>query len=275
MIAALLRLPLCGAVAGSALIGYLAAGGAPDPRAVWLGVGVLLAAAGATVLNQWQERHSDTLMERTRHRPLASGRLAPATGLGLGLVLAMAGFLSLASLDKRCALLTAGIYLLYHGVYTPMKRLTMLALLPGALCGALPPIIGWLAGGGDLRDPRPALFTGLLLLWQIPHSWHILLRCREDLHRAGLFPELHRLPSTRLRQLILVWIAALSTATLSIPAIIMPGSGITRWLFAGSAAWPLIALVLHHREQNRPHVAGWQSTGVLFLGTVMGLFLWY
>ncbi|MDK2846713.1 MAG: heme o synthase [Desulfuromonadales bacterium] len=84
MIRALLRPSLCSAVAISALVGYLAAGGAPGPRMAWLATGIMLAATGATILNQWQERHIDALMVRTRHRPLACGRLSPRIALGGG-----------------------------------------------------------------------------------------------------------------------------------------------------------------------------------------------
>jgi protoheme IX farnesyltransferase len=276
MIRSLLRLPLCSAVAGSGLVGYMAAGGNYDLRAAWLGLGVLLAATGATILNQWQERYSDALMERTRCRPLASGQLRPSAGLGLGLGLAATGTLLLTGLSWRSGVLTLSIFLLYHFLYTPMKRRTILALLPGALCGALPPTIGWLAAGGRLQDLRLVTLTTLLLLWQIPHSWQILLRRRHDLCQAGIFPELHRLPPARLQKLIFVWILALSTATLLIPALIIPGSSMIRWLSLGLAAAPLIALLYPHAIGDSAPVAGWQrGTGVFFLGTVMGLLLFY
>lgn len=276
MIRSLLRLPLCSAVASSALVGYLAAGGDCGLRAAWLGLGVLLAAAGATVLNQWQERRSDALMERTRHRPLACGHLGAATGLTLGLGLATTGTVLLGGLNGRSGVLSLCVLLLYHLLYTPMKRLTMLALLPGALCGALPPAIGWLAAGGQLQDPRLITLSTLLLLWQIPHSWQILLRRRHDLARAGLFPELHRLPPVRLQKLIFIWILALSTATLVIPALIIPGSSMVRWLSFGLAAWPLAALSYPHVKSATTPVAGWRhSNGVIFLGMVMGLLLLY
>lgn len=276
MIRPLLRLPLCSAMAGASLAGYLAAGGAYDARAAWLGLGVLLAATGASVLNQWQERHTDARMERTRCRPLASGHLNPATGLAIGLGLAISGTLLLNGLDRRSGLLSLSIFLLYHLVYTPMKRHTMLALLPGSLCGSLPLAIGWLAGGGRWQDPRLVCMTAVLLLWQIPHSWHILLRRRPDLHRAGLFPELHRLPPKRLRHLIFVWISALSTATLSIPALIIPAPAMVRWSCLGLAAWPLVALFSPYAASRQKPIAGWKrSTGVVFLGTVMVLLLFY
>ena len=276
MIRSLLRLPLCSAVATSGLVGYFAAGGDCSLRAAWLGLSLLLAATGATVLNQWQERYSDALMERTRYRPLACGRMNPAAGLKLGLGLAAIGSLLLTSLNWHGGMLALSIFLTYHFLYTPMKRRTMLALLPGALCGALPPTIGWLAAGGRLQDPRLVTLTALLLLWQIPHSWQILLRRRHDLCRAGLFPELHRFPPARLQKLIFVWILALSTATLLIPVLIIPGSSMIRWLSLGLAAAPLAALLYPHANRDSAPVAGWQrSTGVVFLGMVMGLLLFY
>lgn len=276
MISALLRLPLCGAVTGAALAGYLAAGGRSLLQEAWLAAGVLLAAGGATVLNQWQERGSDALMDRTRLRPLACGRLQPGTGLALGACLATTGTLLLSALDRHSGLLTLGVLALYHLLYTPLKRRSILALLPGALCGALPPAIGWLAGGGTWRDPRLLTMTALLLLWQIPHSWQILLRRRGDLQRAGMFPELHHLPRRRLQQLVFVWVAALSTATLAVPVLLTPAPPALRWLSSGLAVWPLAALLFPPGDRAQAPAAGWRhGSGVAFLGTLLGLLLLY
>lgn len=276
MIRSLLRPPLCGAVTGAALAGYLAAGGGSLLRGAWLAAGVLLAAGGATVLNQWQERGTDALMERTRLRPLACGRLQPGTGLALGACLAATGTLLLSALDRRSGLLTLGVLVLYHLLYTPLKRRSILALLPGALCGALPPAIGWLAGGGAWGDPRLLTVTTLLLLWQIPHSWQILLRRRSDLQQAGLFPELHHMPRKRLQHLVFIWVAALSTATLAVPVLLTPAPTALRWLSLGLATWPLAALLYPPGDRTRSPAAGWRhSSGVAFLGMLLGLLLLY
>jgi len=106
----------------------------------------------------------------------------------------------------------------YNGVYTPLKRRTAFALLPGALCGALPPLMGWAAAGGGFADHRVVLLAGLLVLWQIPHFWLFALRHREDFARAGLPTVFDRLAPAQVGRLARHWILALACATLLLPA---------------------------------------------------------
>jgi heme o synthase len=181
----LARLPLGLAVALSAVAGHLLAptsGGSP-----WLtGAAVLLLAAGSSALNQVQEVATDALMERTRNRPLPAGRLSKEKGTAFAAALLAGGLFLLNTAGTLAPLLGLLAVLLYNGAYTPMKKRTAFAILPGALCGALPPAIGWAAAGGDLSDPRIILLAALFFLWQIPHFWHLALRWQDDYRRAGL-----------------------------------------------------------------------------------------
>ena len=105
----------------------------------------------------------------------------------------------------------------YNGIYTPLKRVTPLALLPGALCGALPPLIGWSAAGGDPADFRILLIATLIYLWQLPHFWRLADRHADDYRRAGL-PVLQDCLSPRLARLArLSWSLALVAVSLQIP----------------------------------------------------------
>jgi protoheme IX farnesyltransferase len=150
-------------------------------------VGTALVAAGASALNQWIERHSDACMSRTENRPLPSGRLLPGEVLVLGLVLGAAGLSYLAlALPRPGAALVAGLtFVSYVGIYTPLKRVTPLNTLVGAVPGALPPLIGWCAVRGDVPFEAVLLFV-LLFLWQIPHFLAIAWMYREQYARAGL-----------------------------------------------------------------------------------------
>lgn len=220
MVLVLTRLRLSLMVAASALAGY-----ALFPlRSGWSGAmpavaGVLLLAAGCSALNQWQERQSDGLMERTRLRPLASGRLSPGAGLAIA-----SGLLSLAllllALTGKPVVFGLGLFaiLWYNGVYTGLKRRTPLALLPGALCGAIAPLLGWCAAGGQPGDYRIVLLAGTLVLWQIPHFWSFACRHRDDYLRAGL-PSLFTLFNDgQIRRLGVLWSAALLVATVQLLA---------------------------------------------------------
>jgi protoheme IX farnesyltransferase len=166
----------------------LAAGGALDWRIVTQAlIGAALVAAGASTLNQWLERASDGLMQRTRERPLPSGRLRSAEALVLGAVSAVGGVVYLAlSLPSPLAAALAALTLLsYLFVYTPLKRTTALNTLAGAIPGALPPVIGWAAVRGSVSAGAVVLFV-VLFLWQMPHFLAIAWIHRADYERAGL-----------------------------------------------------------------------------------------
>jgi heme o synthase len=148
-------------------------------------LGTALLAAGAAALNQLQERDHDARMLRTRHRPLPSGRLSPPTALLVGVACAVTGLGWLgAAVNPLTAALgaaTLGIYLL---VYTPLKRVTALNTLVGAVPGALPPLMGWTAARGSI-DPGGWSLFAILACWQLPHFLAIAWLYREDYARAG------------------------------------------------------------------------------------------
>jgi heme o synthase len=146
-----------------------------------------LVAAGASALNQLLERQTDSRMRRTENRPLPSGRLQPFEVLVFGLALGAAGLAYLGVATRQpLAVLVAGVtFVLYAFVYTPLKRVTTLNTLVGAVPGALPPVIGWTAVRGTLA-PEAGLLFALLFLWQVPHFLAIAWIYREEYGRAGL-----------------------------------------------------------------------------------------
>jgi len=149
-------------------------------------IGILLVAAGSSAVNQWIERDTDALMHRTQNRALPAGRLLPAEVLAIGLMCAVAGSVYLAiNVNLLTAGLTALTFVLYAGVYTPLKRWTSLCTAIGAIPGAMPPVLGWTASGQPLDLTAFALF-GLLFFWQFPHFLAIAWLHREDYHAAGL-----------------------------------------------------------------------------------------
>ena len=147
-------------------------------------LGTFLLAAGSCALNQYQERRLDGSMERTRNRPLPSGRLTPGSALGFSSFLILSGLFVL-SCQRNLTLLALGLFAVvwYNGLYTYLKRKTAFAVLPGALVGVVPPLLGWVSGGGRLSGPSIWGIGFFLLMWQVPHFWillyHILRRLRE------------------------------------------------------------------------------------------------
>lgn len=144
-----------------------------------------LLASGAAALNQYLERDADALMERTRRRPLPSGRVTPAMALQVGVAMSVAGMLWLTfrvnPLTGLLGTLTLASYLF---VYTPLKRVTTWNTMVGAVPGALPPLMGWTAATGELGAGGWALFT-ILFFWQLPHFMAIAWMYRDDYARGG------------------------------------------------------------------------------------------
>lgn len=149
-------------------------------------IGVSLAAIGASAVNQWIERETDGLMRRTRNRPLPMKRLAPTEVLLFGFASAIVGVVyMLLMVNVLTAAMTGLTFVLYAGVYTPLKRVTSLCTAVGAIPGALPPVLGWLAAGGELDWMAFSLF-GVLFLWQFPHFLAIAWLYKDDYCAAGL-----------------------------------------------------------------------------------------
>lgn len=148
-------------------------------------LGTGLVASGAAALNQLLEKDYDALMKRTRSRPLPAGRLQSDTVLVFGLLTAVVGLLHLAlAVNPLTAVLGAITLVTYVCVYTPLKRVTPLNTLIGAVPGALPPLMGWAAARGAATIEGWALF-GILFLWQLPHFMAISWLYREEYARAG------------------------------------------------------------------------------------------
>ena len=147
--------------------------------------GTAMTAAGAAVLNQWWEHALDALMHRTRERPIPAGRILPRHAFALGAALAIAGVVYLAvtrnALSAFLAAATIAVYLL---AYTPLKRISTVNTLVGAVPGALPPVVGWAAATGRLEGAAWSLFA-ILFCWQIPHFFAIAWMYRDDYARGG------------------------------------------------------------------------------------------
>ncbi len=213
--------------------------------------GTALVASGATVLNQWMERHSDALMRRTENRPLPSGRMTPTEALVFGTGLGVVGllYLGFACPQPMPAYIAGATFLSYVFVYTPMKRWSTLNTLVGAVPGALPPVIGWTAVTGRLDLEAGVLFL-VVFLWQIPHFLAIAWMYREDYGRAGMkmLPVLDDDGSTTARQMV-VYTLALIPVTL-LPVMLRHAG----WLYGGSAMllgfWFLRATLGFARERN-------------------------
>ena len=171
----------------SAMLGYLAAKPEPESHSnfIFLLLGTALAAGGAAALNQWMERHEDARMERTADRPLPSRLMDPDTALWFGLATSAVGLLVLwFGTNPWATSLAAATLITYLALYTPLKKRTPLATEVGAVSGALPPLMGWVAAA-DKPSSFGWLLFGVLFAWQMPHFMAISWTYREEYRKAG------------------------------------------------------------------------------------------
>jgi protoheme IX farnesyltransferase len=233
----LIRLPLSMMVSVSAITGALAANHQIAGLTLWaLAWGIFLLSASCSVLNQVQERFTDALMRRTCRRPLACGDLSARSGMVIGLLFGSGGLAILFfATGTATALLGLSATAWYLLTYTPLKRHSSLAVIAGTPCGALPPLIGWLAAGGNPLDPRPLTLVLLMVLWQVPHYWLLALPDREELKQVGFKVLPKNLSGHQLLSISHFWILGMVTATLLLPPMNLVQLPILQGLIAGLA----------------------------------------
>jgi protoheme IX farnesyltransferase len=200
------------------LFGFISAAGEINASAILPALGILLLACGSAVINHYQERTTDALMSRTKNRPIPSGRISPEDALKIALILLIFGS---SFLYFGAGLLALGLGILnliwYNGIYTPLKKKNPLAIIPGSLVGAIPPAVGWVAGGGYIFSPQILIVSSFFFIWQIPHFWLLLLVLDKDYRKAG-FPTLTQIfNSDQLARITFTWIAATVVTCLMIP----------------------------------------------------------
>ena len=229
---------------------FIGAAAVPGPLGDWATVafallGTALVVGAANALNMVLEADVDALMERTRDRPIPSGRLSPEAGLATGVALAAVGLAVLAArVNWTTAALGALALAVYVLAYTPLKRVTPFAVWVGAVPGAVPPLLGWTSVTGEIGAAGLSLFL-LLLVWQIPHFHAIAIFRSADYERAGLrvLPVVHGLEHTKLSIAVLLVLQLFASA---LPAFLglggVPYLAVATVLGAGYLAWGLAGL---------------------------------
>jgi heme o synthase len=238
------------AVALTTVTGYLLAGGTFDRYIILPTVGIFLLACGASAVNHYQEREQDSMMDRTHNRPIPSGKITPAGALIFALLLIIAGSLLLYRGAGMLGMeLGIAALVWYNGVYTPLKKKTAFAVVPGALIGSIPPLVGWVAARGSLGDPRAIFMAFFFFIWQVPHFWLLTLKYGEEYVKAG-FPSItQHYTTSQIKRITFIWILATIVAALMLPVFDVVQS----WVVIGglllSSAW----LVIQFKELISKH----------------------
>jgi protoheme IX farnesyltransferase len=220
-----------------------------------LSLAILSLAFAACALNEAQEHKLDALMERTRRRPIPSGKISP-----LGAVLWSVGLatVALGALGWLGGWLAVGLgalaVLWYNGIYTPLKRRSSLAPVVGSVIGAIPPAIGWVCAGGVLDGPILSL-SFFFLIWQVPHFWLLALRMDGDYEQAHFPTFVRAFGKDSVARVTLVWTAATAASALLMPIF---GLSVSPFLGLGLAAAGAWLIVVAWRALRIPGNSGFR-----------------
>lgn len=195
------------AVSLSALFAYIMAKGEVGLDMLFATFSVLLVAMGVSTLNQVQEYKEDSKMERTKNRPIAAGRMTPQTGIIIAGILIILSFVSIYSLLGFTGInIFMFAFIWYNAMYTPLKKRSALAVVPGAILGAIPPAIGWLVAGHSLLEAEFIAIALYYFIWQVPHFWLLVMLFHGD-YKDGGYPTAMRLfGQGSLQRLTFVWL---------------------------------------------------------------------
>lgn len=220
------------AVAITTVAGYALGKGSIDPGVIPATFGLFLVACGSAALNHWQEWRSDARMQRTSARPIPSGRVAPMQAFGFALFLVLCGSLLLYVVSGLIAALLSLLALIwYNGFYTPLKKVSAYAVIPGGLIGSIPPLVGWVAAGRNPLELEILAFAFFIFMWQVPHFWLLAMFLGRDYDQGGFPCISNQFSEDQMKRIIFSWTAATAISSFLIPLTHPePGPWLTLWL---------------------------------------------
>lgn len=234
-------------------------------------IGIALLAFGVSALNQYIERQTDILMERTAKRPLPATKVSPMEALIFGTLLCLIAEIYLAVLVNP---LTAGLGLIvivgYVFLYTPLKTKTSASTAIGAIPGAMPPLMGWTSAANEISLPALILFA-MLFLWQFPHFLAIAWLYREQYKKAGILmlPVVEPDGKMTARQIV---IFAIMLLPISLAPFFVATSG---WFYLVGAIllglWFLLESVMMARQKTNKSAKRLLLVSVIYLPLIYGL----
>lgn len=226
----LIKVRLSLAVTLSAVSGFFISQKVPGANLVFLTTGVFFLAASAAVLNQISEIKYDRIMSRTKERPLPLELISGKSASAIAMVLMCAGISCLSFTGIIAVCLGLAALIMYNLIYTKLKRISILAIIPGAIVGAIPPLIGYEAAGGGIPDPAITMFSSFVFLWQLPHFWLILIKNRKDYEAAGFVTFSSNISRKQIRNLVFIWVLLSSVFLISFTSVFEVFSVKVNWL---------------------------------------------
>lgn len=260
------------AVSLSALFAYIMAKGEIGTDMFIATFAVLLVAMGVSTLNQYQEYKEDALMERTKHRPVASGKWSPRSAVIIAAILIIS---SLALIYDLLGYIGVDLFLFsflwYNFFYTPLKKKSALAVVPGAILGVIPPAVGWLAAGGSLAQPEFFALGLFYFIWQIPHFWLLVMLHYGDYAGAGYPTAMRLFGKMSLQRLTYYWLMLTIMTGYFMVTVFQPASTVIIGILILTGLLAFISslqLLTKDFDLKRARKVFWQIN-LAFLGTVI------
>ena len=241
------------AVTLTTMAGYILAKGTVDVEMIMPVLGIFILACGSAALNHIQDRDKDAIMPRTSKRPIPSGDLSTSMALVIGLSEIIIGS-AIIYYGSGFLAMQLGILALiwYNGIYTPLKRKTAFAVIPGSVIGAIPPLVGWVAAGGSLLDPKAMVLGLFFFMWQVPHFWLLMLKYGEEYNKAG-FPSItSKISKQQVKNSTFLWTVATAVSALMVAMSGLISLLIFKIMILAASIWLIVIFskLLNPRTQN-------------------------
>ncbi|RUM71606.1 MAG: hypothetical protein DSZ09_02100 [Sulfurovum sp.] len=259
------------AVSLSTLFAYIMATGEVGVDMLLSTFAVLLVAMGVSTLNQVQEYQSDAKMQRTKNRPIAAGRMTPRTGMIIAAILITLSMILIYSvIGFKGVNLFMFAFIWYNAMYTPLKKKSALAVIPGALLGVIPPAVGWLTAGHGLMELEFIAIGAYYFIWQVPHFWLLVMLFHGDYKNGGYPTAMRLFGQNSLQRLTFVWLIFSIQAGIFLVWVFEPYT-ITKILASMVGIWAFVSSFELLRETFELHNARsvfWKINAA-FLGIIV------
>lgn len=241
------------AVTLTTMAGYILAKGTVDDEMIMPVLGIFILACGSAALNHIQDRDKDAIMPRTSKRPIPSGDLSTSMAMVIGLSEIIIGS-AIIYYGSGFLAMQLGILALiwYNGIYTPLKRKTAFAVIPGSVIGAIPPLVGWVAAGGSLLDPKAMVLGLFFFMWQVPHFWLLMLKYGKEYNKAG-FPSItSKISKQQVKNSTFLWTVATAVSALMVAMSGLISLLIFKIMILAASIWLIVIFskLLNPRTQN-------------------------
>jgi heme o synthase len=219
---ALMKYKVSIAVTFTAITGYVVYAGHFNLETLYLVLGVFFLAGGSSALNECQESEYDARMERTKNRPIPTGKISRENAWVVSSVFIVVGLLILYLAFGEVTTLLGVVNLVWYNlIYTYLKRVTPFAVVPGALVGAIPALMGWTAAGGYVFETTIIFIAFFLFIWQIPHFWLLMIKYGKQYEEAGFKTINQAVSPANLKMVIFAWVVATSFSSIIVPLFLV------------------------------------------------------